>query len=639
MRHPQWRRFRMNLHDLPSPGEASQRIARLEAEHARMEFALEAARACTWECDMASGQVVLSASWAAMLDEPPRPMRTTLAELATRVPGDDYERVLRPAMTRMLKSPSGDYTVEHRFLNVADETLWLWTHGRITQRDPASGRALVVAGITRDITPVRRAAAGRALSEARLEMLVALSSDWYWEQDAQLRYVHWSDAPGSRWPKDFFGKTRWELPVVGACSEHWARHRASLERREPFRDFEYQILSPGGKLSWVSVSGDPLFDEHGHFTGYCGVGRDITARKAAEQQLAQLNRELKQHAADRELALAETEARYRAVVAEAPVGIALVTRELRILEANPYLCRILGYSQGELVGMRLGELALPDEPPQAGSQLPGAAIERRYLRRDGSVVWAKVSVASITLQPGGVDGQVTVIEDITERRLAQEKLSAYAAQVSALSVKVLVAQEHERQHIARELHDEIGQILTAVRMALVPRTPPEAGADALVQASEVVDSAIGRMRRLSFNLRPPLLDDLGLCSALRELGRQHRERSGMAVDVDLPEVEPALHRDLEIAVYRVCQEALTNVARHSHAACIAIRLDTEGDRVLLMVHDDGVGFALDEVAATDRLGIVGMRERARLHGGRFSVDSIPGRGTTVRAWFPMQATG
>ncbi|MGH9971415.1 MAG: sensor histidine kinase [Pyrinomonadaceae bacterium] len=207
---------------------------------------------------------------------------------------------------------------------------------------------------------------------------------------------------------------------------------------------------------------------------------------------------------------------------------------------------------------------------------------------------------------------------------------------------MIEAQEAERQHIARELHDQIGQSLTAIRINLqtVRQAIPTSGSTLLVDEGVVaVDEALQQVRDLSFELRPSLLDDLGLIAALRWYSGRFSQRTGIPTKTlaAFPEDVMRLRRELETACFRIVQEALTNAARHAQANSVSISLKMLNNEILLSIKDDGVGFDTQSVSAPNRpvrLGLRGMEERVLALGGRLEIESAPSLGTEIRALFP-----
>jgi signal transduction histidine kinase len=210
-----------------------------------------------------------------------------------------------------------------------------------------------------------------------------------------------------------------------------------------------------------------------------------------------------------------------------------------------------------------------------------------------------------------------------------------------LHARLLAAQEAERARISRELHDVVGQALTAVRLSLVTldRVHARTGASGaeILHSIETVDAALTQVRTVAFEIRPPVLDDLGLAAALRTSCRRTASRAGVALRFRADVGEERFAREVETACFRVAQEAITNVVRHAGASRLTVRLAVRRRAGLLVldVRDDGVGFDPAELAGSRRLGIVGMQERASLAGGSVEVWSRPGAGTRVSAWFAI----
>jgi two-component system sensor histidine kinase UhpB len=251
----------------------------------------------------------------------------------------------------------------------------------------------------------------------------------------------------------------------------------------------------------------------------------------------------------------------------------------------------------------------------------------------------------------GQPARLVFISDITERQrihLALERLNRELEvsheRLRALSRRLLEIQEEERGRLARDLHDDIGQALTALKIQLesLPRANAEEPFRGRVDdCVETVRHTLDRVRQLSLSLRPSQLDDLGLAAALRShLDRQARV-AGIASHFDALEAPAEIAADTETACFRVAQEAINNVLRHARARNLWLRLFTSGADLALSVRDDGQGFDIDSVrrraGASASLGLIGMEERTALVGGSFELRSAPGRGTTMVAKFPLSA--
>ncbi|HVU25629.1 MAG TPA: response regulator [Opitutus sp.] len=278
---------------------------------------------------------------------------------------------------------------------------------------------------------------------------------------------------------------------------------------------------------------------------------------------------------------------------------------------------------------------------------PEFASEYRLRHKDGSWRWFLLH-ADLELDAEGrpvrmIGSQI----DVTTLKQQQAELSSASARLQRLSRRLLAVQEAERRHLARELHDEIGQILTVAKIhlqsaALAAQATPAAAS--FKEPIALLDRLLSQVRSLSLDLRPPLLDDLGVVHALHWLLQQPQARGAsphvhLLADPSLKRYDPAL----ETACFRIAQEALTNALRHARATTITVSLTERDQRLRLVVQDDGVGF--DATAARARaesggsLGLLGMHERASLAGGTLSLLSSPSRGTEVEAVFPLSNAG
>jgi signal transduction histidine kinase len=241
-------------------------------------------------------------------------------------------------------------------------------------------------------------------------------------------------------------------------------------------------------------------------------------------------------------------------------------------------------------------------------------------------------------EPGFVTGTaVDITEQWQQAQVAREHtadLSDFLARahsdVRDLSVRLIRAQEQERQHIARELHDEVGQSLTALDLHLARARVDD---EALAAARDIIHRLSDVVSNLSMQLRPVTLDTLGLVPAVRELAARFAAPSGMAVDVRREGVDRRFDPDIELTGYRVVQEGLTNASRHAGARRVQVLLAADDDVLRVVVRDDGHGFARDRVGAGG--GLSGLAERVRLAGGQLEVESAPGEGTTVMAELPL----
>jgi PAS domain S-box-containing protein len=320
-----------------------------------------------------------------------------------------------------------------------------------------------------------------------------------------------------------------------------------------------------------------------------------------------------------------------------PQPVIVMDENGRALRVNPEFARVFGYTSEETVGRRLCDLIVPGNLDQDSDTEPELAPEGRQgevevvrQRKDGSQLHVLVVSVTVSL-PARRTELWTIYRDITARKRVE-------ASLQAVSSRLLEVQEAERRHLARELHDEVGQLLTGLRLLL--KLNGDASIDTIKgrfdQARSIVDDLFGTVRRLSFDLRPADLDQFGLLPALLALFERYTSQTGILVDFKHRDVDRRFESKVETAAYRVVQQALTNTAQHAGVAGVTVRLWAEANKLQLQVEDRGRGFDPEIVMKVTRSsGLFGMSERTSLVGGRLTIDSAPGKGTTITAELPL----
>lgn len=359
--------------------------------------------------------------------------------------------------------------------------------------------------------------------------------------------------------------------------------------------------------------------------------------------------------ADSARAVAETQAadeKLRLFVHLAPAAIAMFDREMRYIAFSQRWITYYKLQDVDITGRSLYDV-FPDIPPhwKAVHQrcLAGAsesADEEQFPRKDGSLDWVRWAVHPWRAADGAIGGIILFGEVITERKRAEQALADSRARLEALTRRLLDVQEAERRMIARELHDEVGSTLTAVKLNLqsLRRSHTDAQREeALADALSLVDGIIQSVRSLSLDLRPAMLDDLGLIPALKWYCERQAQRSGIVIELALDAIDLKAVPQLESACFRIVQEALTNAVRHAQAQRITVALRRIDGHFVLEISDDGVGFDAPAARARSQAGesggLLGMAERVGLLGGHFGIDSTPGVGTLVWAEFAMPEGG
>jgi PAS domain S-box-containing protein len=271
----------------------------------------------------------------------------------------------------------------------------------------------------------------------------------------------------------------------------------------------------------------------------------------------------------------------------------------------------------------------------------------RFRHKDGSystVIDRGFILSDAAGKPVRIVGGIT---DVTEQRKAERALESSRRQLRALSARLQSVREKERANVARDIHDQLGQVLTALKINLdwlerklgVRDNDPSLNPllDRVVESAEIVDSAISSVQKIAVELRPSSLDNLGLASALEHEAQRFQQRTGIACEVKLPAERLALPTEGATAVFRIFQEALTNVARHAQATDVRAVLQSEADQVVLQIEDNGRGIPPEALTDKKSLGLLGMQERAAVLGGKVAIEPIQPKGTRVTARLPHGA--
>jgi PAS domain S-box-containing protein len=349
--------------------------------------------------------------------------------------------------------------------------------------------------------------------------------------------------------------------------------------------------------------------------------------------------------AAQDLHLPESDARYQTLIEQIPAVVFMAFLDKGIGEAyvSPQIEAILGYTQEEWLNdpVRWYQKIHPDDKDRWSVEaaelfLLGNPLKSLYrvIARDGRVVWFHCEAKMVRNHDGRPWFIHGVAFDITELKSAEDALKKSAEQLKTLSRRLMEVQELERRNIALELHDEIGQVLTGLKLTLEVSTklPAAELGDSLAQARGLVNELMARVRKMSLDLRPAMLDDFGLLPTLIWQLEHYTAQTHVKVNFKHSGLErQRFAPEVETAAYRVVQEALTNVARHANVQEATVRVWTDEDMLSIEVADGGQGFDLDSVVVRETSGLTGMRERAMLAGGQLKIESRPGEGTRLLA--------
>ena len=389
--------------------------------------------------------------------------------------------------------------------------------------------------------------------------------------------------------------------------------KAIQEQRN--HELEYRMIAADGRIVWLHEIVNVIV-ENGVTIELVGVSGDITARKRTEESMA-LFRKLIDGSND-------------AIEVVDPIT-------LNFLDMNEKACRDLGYRREEMLSMSvydidpLLDLSLHTCVVQKMRKSGFAIIESQHRRKDGSTFPVEINIKYIQLDR---DYAVAVVRDISERRVTEGTLLS-------LSPRLIEAQEAERSHVAGELRDDLNQRMALLQIGLgqferdVPGLSPQARIQ-LHSLTEVATEIASSIHNLSHRLRPSLLDLLGPVASIERLCREISDRHNVEIKFVHHGIPEHIPKDVTLCLYRITQEALRNVVKHSGAAQAEVELMGHDDRIELRVSDSGVGFIPEPANPSSGLGLISMQERLRLVGGQLSVQSEPSHGTRIHVLIPRR---
>lgn len=398
---------------------------------------------------------------------------------------------------------------------------------------------------------------------------------------------------------------------------------------------ECRLIRKDGTKFDAEVNVTPIFDERNYPTSVVAVIRDITQRKTAE------------------LALQTSQNYARNIIESSLDMIIAVDMDRRITEFNKAAEETFGYCREQVLGKSIELLyadSVESKSVYAETMFHGRNVRQIHNKTKLGRIFPVLLTASVLHDSNGNPiGSMGISRDITEVIYAEEEQKRLFEQVRAgrerlqlLSKQLLDAQESERRHIARELHDEIGQAITGVQMNLqliLPGVSDPSGKARLQDTMVTIERMLQQIRNLSLDLRPSVLDDFGLVPALRWLVERQVQRTGVDIQFNADPLEKRASEQIENVCFRLTQEALTNIVRHARAQHVSIQLRRVLSDLELTIQDDGIGFDVDSIIqrATqgNSMGLLGMQERVILVGGNMEISSAPNQGTRIQAIIPL----
>ena len=540
-----------------------------------------------------------------------------------------------------------DHEFEYRMIAADGRVVWL--HDVVSVQMAPHGPERLT-GVMSDVTSRKVAETAREESEERFRQVFERSAAGMVISDSSGQILR-----ANKSFCDLVGFSEDKLQVRSMLEITHAGDReatqAYLEEiqrgRAHVHELEKRYVRQDGEVVWGCTSVVLLLPD-GRAPYSISVVQDISARKRAEELLR------------------ESEQRFRTIFENEGLGTSLVDRQGHPIKCNPAIQKMLGFTQQELRSMAFTEFTHPDDidldwmlySELVDGKRDKYEIEKRYIKKDGQMMWGHLTVSRVKNEDGApADYTVGMVEDITERKRAERELRAAhdqltkelaertqaEAEIVRLSVSLINAQEEERTRIARELHDDFSQQIAVLGITLsnIRRQIPEDRLEAREQAERAYGRvlAIGEgIRHLSHQLHPAIIEHSGLVAALESYCVEFESLTKVSATVQAEGSFDDLSANATLGIFRIAQEALQNIWKHSGVTEAGICLARAGEHVGLLISDRGIGFDPAQPSKDAGLGLVSMRERARLLGGTLTVESSAGHGTTIIVDIPVNPT-
>jgi PAS domain S-box-containing protein len=634
----------------------------------RLQVALRAAKLGTWQLDLAMSQLTSSSQCKANFGRPPDDP-FPFENLKASIHPEDRERVTA-AIHQSIATVS-DYSAEYRCIWPDNSVHWVLDTG--TAIAGPNGLAARMMGVSQDITDRKRTEQTLRETEQRLEATLAASDVGTWAWDLPTGNVV-ADRNLAR----MFSITDEQAASSPFQSYLRAIHRDDRARVEavvcngiknpqgPY-EADFRIVRPDGSVRWVTGRAKIELDAQGRAIRFPGILIDITARKKAEEREHHLMAD----------AVATT-AKFRAVFDQTSVFAGIIDLDGIVLEVNRLALDACGYTASDVIGKVFhrgpwwrGSNKVQEqirEATEAAARGESIRATLPYMWADGTERLVDFVMYPILdengqilfLHPTGVD--ITDVKrteenyrrltesldaEVRHRTLELEERNAQIVKQSELlqhlSQRLMKVQDEERRRIARELHDSAGQLLSGLKMSLgaIVRATKSSSPEVVEEVGEshkIIEQLTQEIRTMSYLLHPPLLDEIGLSAALAWYIRGLSERSGLEISLSAPEDYERLPLEIELVLFRLIQEALTNIHRHSGSKTAAIRISVDAEEVVVEIEDHGCGISPARLSAIQSqgsgVGIQGMRERIRQLHGHLNITSNES-GTLIRVSLPI----
>jgi PAS domain S-box-containing protein len=529
-----------------------------------------------------------------------------------------------------------------------------------------------------DVSSLRHTGEALRRSEERYSQILEAINDGYYEVDLEGNLRFFNDSFVRIWgyPRDELMGMNYRRYTHGQDVPKVFRiFNSTYQTGRPTKAYSWEIVRQDGGTRQVELSVSLMEDEQGRPVGFRGIARDVTERMRVELELKRHRHHLEEMVAARTTELSranqalteavaelrKTEERLireknfsRSVIDSLPGIFYVFDHNVEAVQWNRQLEQISGYSREEVAGRNALDFYPIDEQPLVSSRIQEvydhgrSTVEANIITKDGQLIPHLLTGRRLRLGDG--DHMVGLGVDISKRKEAEEALRHSERQLRQLSARLLEAQEVERKRVAQELHDGLGQSLSAIKIslervcsALTPLDNESCG-PLLGRLVPMVQDAVEEVRRIAMDLRPSMLDDLGILATISWFTREFSRIYGhIRLEKDIAVEEAQVPDPLTTVIYRILQEALNNLAKHSRADRADIALRKSGGELILSISDNGKGFdraqVLDAESPGRGFGLASMRERTEMFGGIFRLDSSPGQGVRLEAVWPLEDEG
>ncbi len=599
---------------------------RLRKSETRLKEAQEIAKVGNWETELSDMSVIWSDETFRIFEVDPNRFKPSHSDFLGFVHAEDRANVDAVFIASLSKKALS--SIEHRIITATGKLKFIEERWQIFCDE--AGSPLRVSGTCQDISERKFVEEEIIRTKSRLDAIVENTSDLIWSIDSEYRLLFCNTRfsvfvqalTGGQIDIDDdvrrFIPDSYVTDLISLCDRALKGEQFSAERVRNFNDRD----------ATIEYFFNPIWNERSEVIGLSCFMRDITDRKRAEN------------------ALNESRRKYQYLFQNNPAPMFIwefATK--KIIDCNDEVLQKYGYTKEEFLGLTILDIRPEEDIPKIKEatitpEVYGNVHKKiwKHKKKDGELM--DVEINGHLMEYQGKKVSFVQVNDISEKVKAEAEINSYYQKLHELTAHLQYIREDERTRIAREIHDELGQQLTGLKMdaswiykKFVAADKPIL--DKLLSMIALIDDTVKTVRRIASDLRPGILDDLGLIPALEWQAQEFEKRTGVKSDFSNFVADFNPERNLAINIFRIYQEALTNVTRYAQATLINTVLEENEGYFILLMSDNGCGFDLDEVRKKKSWGIVGMRERALLFKGELVIRSEKSRGTTIKLSIPM----